>query len=107
DLGYIHVVDHEAMGAPSVRDTIQTTIRNVFPNAYILSGGYQLESANAGLEAGKGDMVAFGRPYLANPDLLERFRRGEVLNEPDMGTFYAPGPEGFAQGYTDYPTLEG
>ena len=54
----------------------------------------------------KGDLVAFGRPYLANPDLLERFRRGAPLNQPDMGTFYAPGASGFAQGYTDYPTLD-
>ncbi len=106
NLVYIHVVDHEAMGAPSVPDAIQAAIRNAFPNVYILSGGYGLDSANADLEAGKGDMVAFGRPFLANPDLLERFRRGAALNDPDMDTFYAPGPKGFAQGYTDYPSLE-
>jgi N-ethylmaleimide reductase len=106
DLVFLHIVNHEAMGAPPVPDTIQAEIRKAFPNTYILSGGYGLESANADLEAGKGDLVAFGRPYLANPDLLERFRRGEALNEPDFATFYAPGPEGFAQGYTDYPRLE-
>lgn len=107
DLVFLHIVNHEAMGAPPVPDTIQAEIRRAFPNTYILSGGYGLESANADLEAGKGDLVAFGRPYLANPDLLERFRRGEALNEPDFATFYAPGPEGFAQGYTDYPRLKG
>jgi len=106
DLVYVHVVNHQAMWAPPVPDAIQTAIRNGFPNAYILSGGYGFESANADLEAGKGDLVAFGRPYLANPDLLERFRRDAALNEPDTTTFYGPGPEGFSQGYTDYPTLE-
>jgi N-ethylmaleimide reductase len=48
------------------------------------------------------DLIAFGRPYLANPDLLERFKAGAKLNEPDMDTFYTPGEKG----YTDYPFMD-
>jgi 2,4-dienoyl-CoA reductase-like NADH-dependent reductase (Old Yellow Enzyme family) len=54
------------------------------------------------IEAGEADAVGFGVPFLANPDLPERFRQGAPLNQPDPTTFYAPG----AKGYTDYPTLE-
>lgn len=106
DLVYVHIVDHESMGAPQLPTGIQAAIREVFPNSYILSGGYDGEAANADLEAGKGDLVAFGRPFLANPDLLDRLRAGAGLNEPDTDTFYGPGPDGFAQGYTDYPTMD-
>ncbi|MDX1493982.1 MAG: hypothetical protein R3253_07995, partial [Longimicrobiales bacterium] len=73
-----------------------------FDGAFILSGGYGFDEANEDLAADRGDLVAFGRPFLANPDLLERFREGAELNEPDPETFYSPG----AEGYTDYPTLE-
>jgi N-ethylmaleimide reductase len=53
------------------------------------------------LAAGQADLIAFGRPFLANPDLLARMRANAPLNAPDMGTFYTAGP----LGYTDYPTL--
>ena len=53
------------------------------------------------LEAGEADAVAFGKAFIANPDLVERFRHKAALNEPRPATFYAPG----AEGYTDYPTL--
>lgn len=106
DLVYVHIVDHEGMGAPPVPSGVQAAIRQAFSNAYILSGGYDFESAVADLESGKGDLVAFGRPFISNPDLVERFRRGAELAEADPDTFYAPGPDGFAQGYTDYPALD-
>lgn len=106
DLVYVHIVNHESMGAPAVPPGIQAAIREAFPNSYILSGGYDYDTAIADLEAGKGDLVAFGRPFLANPDLLERYRSGAELNEPDPDTFYGPGPDGFGQGYIDYPTLD-
>ena len=51
------------------------------------------------LKEGRADLIAFGRPFLANPDLPERYRKGAPLNAPDMATFYTPG----AKGYTDYP----
>jgi N-ethylmaleimide reductase len=100
-LAYVHLVDHSSMGAPKVPDEMRAAIRRAFPGTLILSGGYDKERAEADLGAGKGDLIAFGRPFLANPDLPERLRRGASLNAPDMGTFYTPG----AKGYTDYPAL--
>ncbi|MEO8706172.1 MAG: hypothetical protein ABI867_39445 [Kofleriaceae bacterium] len=65
----------------------------------VLAGGYDLAKAEAALEAKKGELVAFGRFYLANPDYLARAKAGRPLNTPDFATFYTPG----AKGYTDYP----
>ena len=100
-LLYIHLVDHSAMGAPPVPVSMKSTIRDVFSGALILSGGYDAARAERDLEDGKGDLIAVGRPFLANPDLVERWRTGAAENTPDMDTFYTPGPKG----YTDYPTM--
>jgi len=105
NLVYLHLVDHEAMGAPAVPTDIVTAIREKFTNTLILSGGYDAQRAEEALESGRADLVAFGRPFIANPDLVERLRTGAELAQPDQATFYAPGPEGFHQGYTDYPAL--
>ena len=103
DIGllYVHIVDHASMGAPEVPDAIKRRIRDAFDGAVILSGGYDFDRANEDLAAGRGDLVAFGRPFLANPDLLDRFRADAGLNEPRPDLFYTPG----AEGYVDYPTL--
>jgi len=103
DLGllYIHLVDHASMGAPPVPDAIKATFRKLFRRALILSGGYDAERAERDLSAGKCDLIAVGRPFLANPDLPARWQTGAALNAPDMATFYTPGPKG----YTDYPML--
>lgn len=98
-LTYLHMVDHSAMGAPEVPDAIKTAMREAFGGTLILSGGYDAARAEADLAAGKGELVAFGRPFIANPDLAERMRIGLALNEPRYDTFYTPG----ADGYTDYP----
>ncbi len=103
ELAYLHLVDHSAMGAPPVPDGIKAALREAFGGTLILSGGYDRQRADADLAAGKGDLVAFGRPYLSNPDLPARLRGGSPLNPPNFDTFYTPGPEG----YTDYPTLAG
>jgi N-ethylmaleimide reductase len=100
-LAYLHIVDHSAMGAPPVPQALKDTLRKAFAGTFILSGGYDLDRAEADLAAHKGDLVAFGRSFLANPDLPERLRRKAPLNEPDSATFYAPGEKG----YTDYPAL--
>ena len=101
-LAYIHVVDHSALGAPPVKDEVKAEIRSRFKGPYILSGGYDLTRAQGDLAAGKGDLVAFGRPFIANPRLVSRLRHGQDLRAPNPDLFYTPGE----QGYTDYP-LEG
>jgi N-ethylmaleimide reductase len=100
-LAYIHLVDHSPMGAPPVPDMIKQMFRDTFKGTLILSGGYDATRAEADLNSGKCDLIALGRPFLANPDLITRWNRGAPLNEPDMSTFYTPG----AKGYTDYKTL--
>ncbi len=97
-LVYIHVVDHSSMGAPQVSPALKAAIRNSFKAAYILSGGYDAARANADLDAQRGDLVAFGRPFIANPDLVQKLQSGAALTAPDPNTFYTPG----AQGFTDY-----
>ncbi|OGT05505.1 MAG: alkene reductase, partial [Gallionellales bacterium RIFCSPLOWO2_02_58_13] len=100
-LAYIHLVDHSAMGAPPVPESIKAAFRSAFKGALILSGGYDAARAESDLAAGKCNLVAVGRPFLANPDLAARWKAGAALNAPDFNTFYTPGP----QGYTDYPVL--
>ena len=73
-------------------------IRTNFKGKYILSGGYDLARANADLDAQRGDLVAFGRPFISNPDLVQKLQNGTVLTDPDPDTFYTPGEKG----YTDY-----
>lgn len=105
---YIHLVDHESMGSPAVPAETVATIRQKFTNTLILSGGYNtLAAIDDALESGRADLVAIGRPFLANPDLVARLQAGVPLAQPDPATFYAPGPNGFADGYTDYPTADG
>jgi N-ethylmaleimide reductase len=100
-LLYVHLVDHSSQGAPVVPQSIKATFRSTFKGALILSGGYDAKRAERDVNAGKADLIAFGKPFLANPDLIARFTQGTALNPPDMSTFYTPGPKG----YTDYPAL--
>jgi N-ethylmaleimide reductase len=87
------------MGAPPVSATLKATLRANFKGSYILSGGYDLARANADLDAQRGDLVAFGRPFVANPHLVQKLRNGSALVEGDANTFYTPGEKG----YNDYP----
>lgn len=100
-LVYIHLVDHSPMGAPAVPDGMKAAIRAAFKRTLILSGGYDAARAENDLAAGKCDLIAVGRPILANPDLVARWKTGAAVNAPDMDTFYTPGPKG----YVDYPAL--
>lgn len=77
-------------------------LKEAFGGMYVANEKFTLESGNAVLAAGEADAVAFGVPYIANPDLPERFRQGAPLNAADPNTFYAPG----AEGYTDYPVYQ-
>ncbi len=97
-LVYIHIVDHSSMGAPEVSPALKAKIRANFKGKYILSGGYDAVRANADLDSQKGDLVAFGRPFISNPDLVAKLQSGTALTPPDFSTFYTPGEKG----YTDY-----
>jgi N-ethylmaleimide reductase len=100
-LLYIHLLDHSAMGAPSVPADLKDRIRAAFQGLFILAGGFDRAGAEAALTAGRADLIAFARPFLANPDLVQRMRVDAALNAADLATFYTPGPKG----YTDYPAL--
>lgn len=93
-LLYIHVVDHSAMGAPEVSPELKAKIRAAFKGQYILSGGYDAVRADADLGAQLGDLVAFGRPFISNPDLVSKLKSNQELVAPDFATFYTPGEEG-------------
>ncbi len=100
-LLYIHLVDHSAMGAPAVPESVKAMFRSVFKRTLILSGGYDAARAESDLAAGKCDLIAVGRPFLANPDLIERWQADAAVNAPDFSTFYTAG----SKGYIDYPAL--
>jgi len=100
-LLYVHVLDHSAMGAPAVPAEIKAALRQAFDGPFIAAGGFNHGSAEQVLAAGQADLVAFGRPFLANPDLVARMKADAPMNAIDMDSFYTPG----AKGYTDYPAL--
>ena len=95
---YMHIVDHASMGTPEVPKAVKEAIRDTFGGTIIVSGGYDKDHAERDLSAGLGHLVAFGRPFIANPDLPEKLKNGTPLTEPDYATFYTPGEKG----YTDY-----
>jgi len=99
-IAYIHIVDHSAMGAPAVPLSIKQLIRNNFTNTIILCGGFDKESAEAAIESGLADLAAFGRPFINNPDLVERMKNNwDLSKDLHMDLFYTAD----AKGYTDYP----
>ena len=98
-LAYLHLLDHSAMGAPPVPAELKAKLRATFQGVFILAGGLDRAGGEAALAEKRADLIAIGRAFLANPDLVERLRHGAPLNAPDMTTFYTPG----AKGYTDYP----
>jgi N-ethylmaleimide reductase len=94
---YLHVVDPVADGAKRV----SPLLRRKFERTYIVNGGFDLDSADASIRNEEADFIAFGKPFLANPDLPQRYRIKAPLNVPDQATFYA----GEDKGFTDYPAL--
>ena len=90
------------MGAPTVPIEIKKLIRNNFKNTLIICGGYDKESAEADIESGLCDLVGFGRPFINNPDLVNRLERNQELSQNlKMDLFYTED----ANGYTDYPNF--
>jgi N-ethylmaleimide reductase len=96
-LAYLHVF--EPLGAEPPGDRVTPYLRAVFRGTLIANGGYDRESAEAAIASGAADLISFGRPSIANPDLPERLAAGAPLTPADPTTFYGGGE----RGYTDYP----
>src|SRR5580658_7396862 len=90
----------ESSFRPATRQLVPV-IRRAFKGTLILNSDYLFDDASQALRLGEADAIAFGRPFLANPDLPARFAKRTALNPPNTKTFYTPGPAG----YTDYPAL--
>jgi N-ethylmaleimide reductase len=95
---YLHIVDHSSMGAPPVKPEIKAALRETFRGTLLLAGGYDRARAEADLEAKRGDLFVFGRPFLSNPNLVAKLRDNRPLTPPDMSTAFTPGDKG----YLDY-----
>ncbi|MGJ5079797.1 alkene reductase [Bradyrhizobium sp. HKCCYLS3013] len=102
NLVYIHVIEGATGGPRDVAPFDYASLRKRFNGTYIANNGYDLALANKQLDANAADLIAFGRPFIANPDLVERLKTGAALNELDRATLYGGGEKG----YTDYPTLK-
>lgn len=105
-LAYLHIIeplpDHPTFKTQEgVAETVPF-LRELYCGTVIVNGGYGKEQGEAAISGGLADLVAFGVPYLANPDLAERFKRNAPLNAPDTNTFYG----GDEKGYTDYPFMD-
>jgi N-ethylmaleimide reductase len=106
-FAYLHIVNPAAAaiekGEPpdAASERILTLIRKKYRGTLIMAGGFDRDTAETWLEQGKADLIAFGRKFIANPDLPDRFRTHAALNPDDPTTYYGGG----AKGYTDYPSL--
>jgi N-ethylmaleimide reductase len=102
-LGYLHVVEtaQNSKGSSEEDLAMSVHLRTLWKGLYVVNGGYDGPRGEEALRTGHADAVAYGRAFLANPDLPRRLQLGAVLNEPDPKTFYGGG----AAGYTSYPAL--
>jgi N-ethylmaleimide reductase len=98
-IAYLHLIEPDAI-APQKR--LAPRLRELFKGALILAGEFDQDSAQRAIEQGRADFVAFGRLFIANPDLVARFRQRAALNSADEASFYVGGD----QGYIDYPFLQ-
>ncbi|MGP7732686.1 alkene reductase [Oceanimonas smirnovii] len=98
-LAYLHLMRGDFLGEQQL--DVVTPAREHYRGNLILNMGYDREEANAAVQSGQAQAIAFGVPFIANPDLVERMQAGAELNEADPATFYTQG----AEGYNDYPTL--
>lgn len=104
-IAYLHVIEPADKSAYKVGGEVVSATRHLkslFKGTVITAQGYDFETGNAAVARGDADLVAFGKLFIANPDLPSRFRLRAPLNEPDASTFYG----GDERGYTDYPALE-
>lgn len=104
NLAYLHLTEapKNASEMPHAEPNIAKRYRPMYKGNLIINGGFTRETGNDVIENGDADMVAFGVPFISNPDLPERFAKKAELQKPDQNTFYSPG----AKGYIDYPVLE-
>lgn len=103
DLAYLHILEPKLdSGHPmETVDYLTPVLREKYEGTLIINGGLTRESGQAAIEAGETEAVAYGSPFISNPDLVERFRENGELTPPDADTFYSGGPKG----YTDYPHM--
>jgi N-ethylmaleimide reductase len=102
NLAYLHLSDQESLGQTALSKDIAFMMRKAFGGNMMIAGGFGLESGQAAIDADRCDLVAIGRPFISNPDLVERYRNGWPVTPFDPSKFYGgTGP----QGYIDYPTF--
>jgi N-ethylmaleimide reductase len=101
-IAFLHLSEPDWAGGPHLSDEFRDSLRAAFPGPLVGAGNYDLAKAQRLLDAGLIDAAAFGRTFLANPDLPARLESGLALNDPDNATFYGGG----AEGYTDYPAYD-
>ena len=98
-IAFLHINDQSAQGEANA---LVKKIRSIFKNTIILAGGFDAKKADAALQNNDADLIAFGRPFIPNPDLVERLRNNLPLNQPKFDLFYTAG----AEGYVDYPVFD-
>jgi 2,4-dienoyl-CoA reductase-like NADH-dependent reductase (Old Yellow Enzyme family) len=102
-LAYVHLNDQRTLGQPNMTRDFRARFRKDYSGTLMMAGGFGKTSAENALALGLADLIAFGSPFIANPDLVERLRAGYPLARVDHTTLYKSGP----RGYTDYPTYQG
>ncbi|MEN5379148.1 alkene reductase [Sphingobacterium kitahiroshimense] len=104
DLAYLHLIEPftDVSGNPNAIQEVARHFRPLYTGTIIINRGFNKDTADKVLSDGDADLVSFGVPFIANPDLVERYRTGATLNVPDQNTFYTPGEKG----YTDYKTID-
>ncbi len=104
-LTFLHIIEGETGGprAPEGKAFDYEALHRAYPGAWLVNNGYTRDLALQTIADGKADLIAFGRPFISNPDLVRRLRENAPLNELRADKLYGGG----AEGYTDYPTLEG
>jgi N-ethylmaleimide reductase len=100
-LAFVEIVEGQTAGARDFAPFDYAALASKFDGAWIVNNGYHRKTALDAVASGYADLVSFGRPFIANPDLVRRLREDAPLNAPDTRTFYGGG----AKGYVDYPTL--
>ncbi len=99
NLAYLHTIEGDMSGKDNSFDFV--AMRKLFKGSYMANLAYDKARGNAAIASGHADVIAYGVPFIANPDLVERYRTNAPLNEADSSTFYG----GTEKGYTDYPFL--